>query len=85
MSPSNKAEVVGAAGLVLAVTVAVTAAAVATHRVRPLRALTEAVRQPPVRHVRVPVTTRDETGIQAAAFNDLAEHRKRWRPSARRV
>ncbi|MFC8347580.1 sensor histidine kinase [Streptomyces sp. NPDC057280] len=76
MSPANKAKVVGAAGLVLAVTVAVTAV-VATRLVRPLRALTAAAQQPPERHVRVPVTTRDETGILAAAFNDLTERRER--------
>ncbi|WLW57805.1 sensor histidine kinase [Streptomyces sp. YU58] len=76
MSPANKTKVVGAAGLVLAVTVAVTAV-VATRLVRPLRALTEAARQPPERHVRVPVTTRDETGILAAAFNAHTERRER--------
>ncbi|MDR6978914.1 two-component system sensor histidine kinase BaeS [Streptomyces sp. 3330] len=76
MSPANKAKVAGAAGLVLAVTVAVTAV-VATRLVRPLRALTEAAQQPPDRHARVPVTTRDETGILAEAFNDLAERRER--------
>ncbi|WP_063753238.1 sensor histidine kinase, partial [Streptomyces resistomycificus] len=76
MSPANKAKVVGAAGLVLAVTVAVTAV-VATRLVRPLRALTAAAQQPPDRHVRVPVTTRDETGILAAAFNELTERRER--------
>ena len=76
MSPANKAKVVGTAGLVLAVTVAVTAVA-ATRLVRPLRALTEAAQQPPERHVRVPVTTRDETGILAAAFNVLTERRER--------
>lgn len=76
MSPANKAKVVGAAGLVLAVTVAVTAV-VASRLVRPLRALTAAAQQPPELHVRVPVTTRDETGILAAAFNDLTERRER--------
>ncbi|MFJ4428913.1 sensor histidine kinase [Streptomyces bobili] len=76
MSSGNKAKVVGAAGLVLAVTVAVTAV-VATRLVRPLRALTEAAQQPPELHARVPVTTRDETGILAEAFNDLAERRER--------
>ncbi|MFD8390694.1 sensor histidine kinase [Streptomyces sp. NPDC059680] len=76
MSPANKAKVIGAAGLVLAVTVAVTAL-VATRLVRPLRALTEAAQQPPELHVRVPVTTRDETGILAEAFNDLTERRAR--------
>ncbi|MES5820043.1 HAMP domain-containing sensor histidine kinase [Streptomyces sp. RG80] len=76
MSPANKAKVIGVAGLVLAVTVAVTAV-VATRLVRPLRALTAAAQQPPELHVRVPVTTRDETGILAAAFNDLTERRER--------
>ncbi|OXY89186.1 sensor histidine kinase [Streptomyces diastatochromogenes] len=76
MSTGNKAKVVGAAGLVLAVTVAVTAV-VAVRLVRPLRALTEAAQQPPELHVRVPVTTRDETGILAEAFNDLTERRER--------
>ncbi|WP_210583934.1 cell wall metabolism sensor histidine kinase WalK [Streptomyces sp. GESEQ-35] len=76
MSPANKAKIVGTAGLVLAVTVAVTAV-IATRLVRPLRALTAAAQQPPERHVRVPVTTRDETGILAAAFNDLTERRER--------
>ncbi|GHE57687.1 two-component sensor histidine kinase [Streptomyces spiralis] len=76
MSSANKAKIVGAAGLVLAVTVAVTAV-VATRLVRPLRALTEAARQPPELHVRVPVTTRDETGLLAVAFNALTERRER--------
>ncbi|MFI1760468.1 sensor histidine kinase [Streptomyces sp. NPDC020800] len=76
MSAANKAKVIGAAGLVLAVTVAVTAV-VAVRLVRPLRALTAAAQQPPELHVRVPVTTRDETGILAEAFNDLTERRER--------
>ncbi|MFJ1969769.1 ATP-binding protein [Streptomyces sp. NPDC087903] len=76
VSPANKAKVVGAAALVLAVTVAVTTL-VATRLVRPLRALTAAAQQPPEQHVRVPVTTRDETGILAEAFNELAERRER--------
>ncbi|MFD5080978.1 sensor histidine kinase [Streptomyces sp. NPDC058371] len=76
MSAANKAKVVGVAGLVLALTVAVTAV-VATRLVRPLRALTQAAQQPPEQHVRVPVTTRDETGILAMAFNELTERRER--------
>lgn len=76
VSPANKAKVVGAAAAVLALTVLVTAV-VATRLVRPLRALTEAAHQPPELHVRVPVTTRDETGILAEAFNDLTERRER--------
>ncbi|MFE9877643.1 sensor histidine kinase [Streptomyces sp. NPDC005784] len=76
MSTANKAKVFGVAGLVLALTVAVTAL-VATRLVRPLRALTQAAQQPPERHVRVPVTTQDETGILALAFNELTERRER--------
>ncbi|WAU83462.1 ATP-binding protein [Streptomyces sp. Qhu-G9] len=76
MSTANKAKVTGVAGLVLALTVAVTAL-VATRLVRPLRALTHAAQQPPEQHVRVPVTTQDETGILAVAFNDLTERRER--------
>ncbi|MFE0516306.1 sensor histidine kinase, partial [Streptomyces sp. NPDC058964] len=84
MSPANKAKVVGAAGLVLAFTVAVTAV-VATRLVRPLRALTEAAQQPPQLHVRVPLTTRDETGILAEAFNDLTERRERLEAQRREM
>ncbi|MEU2426581.1 HAMP domain-containing sensor histidine kinase [Streptomyces sp. NPDC007851] len=76
MSPANKARIVGAAGLVLAVTVAVTAV-VATRLVRPLRALTLAAQQPPELHARATVRTRDETGLLAEAFNDLTERRER--------
>jgi two-component system sensor histidine kinase BaeS len=76
MSTANKAKVAGVAGLVLTLTVAVTAL-VATRLVRPLRALTQAAQQPPERHVRVPVTTQDETGILALAFNELTERRER--------
>lgn len=76
MSPVNKAKVVAVTGLVLALTVAVTAL-VATRLVRPLRALTQAAQQPPEAHVRVPVTTRDETGILAVAFNELTARRER--------
>ena len=76
VSPANKAKVVGAAAAVLALTVLLTAV-VATRLVRPLRALTEAAQQPPELYVRVPVRTRDETGILAEAFNDLAERRER--------
>ncbi|MFG2477474.1 ATP-binding protein [Streptomyces fagopyri] len=76
MSPANKAKVVAVTGLVLALTVAVTAL-VATRLVRPLRALTQAAQQPPEAHARVPVTTRDETGILAMAFNELTERRER--------
>ncbi|WP_249416935.1 cell wall metabolism sensor histidine kinase WalK [Streptomyces sp. TS71-3] len=76
MSTANKAKVVAVAALVLALTVAVTVV-VGLRLVRPLRALTQAARQMPERQLRVPVGTRDETGILAAAFNDLTERRER--------
>ena len=75
LSPANKAKIVGVSGLVLAVTIALTAL-VAVRLVRPLRALTAAARQPPEQHARVAVTTKDETGFLAAAFNDLTARRE---------
>ncbi|GEC06220.1 two-component sensor histidine kinase [Streptomyces spinoverrucosus] len=75
LSTANKAKIVGVAGLVLVVTVATTTV-VAIRLVRPLRALTAAARQPPQRHTRVAVTTKDETGYLAAAFNDLTTRRE---------
>jgi two-component system sensor histidine kinase BaeS len=66
----------GVAGLVLLVTVAVTVV-VGTRLVRPLRALADAARRPVEEHQRVPVTTNDEIGHLAAAFNDLAQRRER--------
>ncbi|MET7740884.1 HAMP domain-containing sensor histidine kinase [Streptomyces sp. NPDC005385] len=76
MSSANKVKVAGVAGLVLALTVAATAL-IALRLVRPLRALTAAAQQPPEQHVRVPVTTHDETGVLARAFNELTERRER--------
>ncbi|MEU8791317.1 HAMP domain-containing sensor histidine kinase [Streptomyces sp. NPDC048643] len=76
MSTANKVKVAGVTGLVLALTVAATAL-IALRLVRPLRALTAAAQQPPEQHVRVPVTTHDETGVLALAFNELAERRER--------
>jgi two-component system sensor histidine kinase BaeS len=75
LSPANKTKIVGVAGLVLAVTITLTAL-VAVRLVRPLRALTAAARQPPEHHARVAVTTKDETGFLAAAFNDLTARRE---------
>ncbi len=75
LSPANKAKIVGVAGLVLVVTVATTTV-VAIRLVRPLRALTAAARQPTQQHTRVAVTTKDETGYLAAAFNDLTARRQ---------
>lgn len=75
LSPTNKAKIVGVTALVLAVTIAMTTV-VAIRLVRPLRALTAAAQQPPHRHARVAVTTKDETGYLAAAFNDLTARRE---------
>ncbi|MFE9023875.1 sensor histidine kinase [Streptomyces sp. NPDC007808] len=75
LSPANKAKIVGVAGLVLVTTVAMTTV-VAVRLVRPLQALTAAARQPPQRHTRVAVTTKDETGYLAAAFNELTARRE---------
>jgi two-component system sensor histidine kinase BaeS len=76
MSAANKAKVVAVAAAVLALTVAVTVV-VGLRLVRPLRALTRAAQQMPQRRLRVPVATGDETGILAAAFNDLTERSER--------
>lgn len=75
LSSANKTKIVGVTGLVLAVTITLTAL-VAARLVRPLRALTAAARQPPEHHARVAVTTKDETGFLAAAFNDLTARRE---------
>ena len=76
LSPAGTLRVLVTTGLVLAATVAVTAV-IATRLVRPLRALTHAARAPSGRHVRIPVTAKDETGYLAAALNDLSERRER--------
>jgi two-component system sensor histidine kinase BaeS len=75
LSPVNKAKIIGVTVLVLVVTIAMTTV-VAIRLVRPLRALTAAARQPPQEHARVAVTTKDETGYLAAAFNDLTARRE---------
>ncbi|MGW3151816.1 sensor histidine kinase [Streptomyces sp. NPDC001177] len=76
LSKRNTARLVGVMGAVLALTVAVTVT-VAIRLVRPLRALADAARRSGEEYVTVPVTTRDETGYLAAAFNDLSERRSR--------
>nr|WSY57646.1 HAMP domain-containing histidine kinase [Streptomyces sp. NBC_00886] len=73
---ANTARIAGVAGLVLLVTVAVTVV-IGIRLVRPLRALAEAARRPVEEHQRVPVTTNDEIGYLAAAFNDLSQRRER--------
>ncbi|MCX4903716.1 cell wall metabolism sensor histidine kinase WalK [Streptomyces sp. NBC_00878] len=76
LSSANTARIAGVAGLVLLVTVAVTVV-VGIRLVRPLRALADAARRPVQEHQRVPVTTNDEIGYLAAAFNDLSQRRER--------
>ncbi|MFC8359016.1 ATP-binding protein [Streptomyces griseorubiginosus] len=76
LSSANTAKVAGVAALVLVLTLVVTVT-VGTRLVRPLRALTDAARHPTQEHLRVPVTTHDEIGHLAAAFNDLSERRER--------
>ncbi|MGW2211913.1 sensor histidine kinase [Streptomyces sp. NPDC001781] len=76
LSPAGTLRVLATTGLVLAATVAVTAV-IAIRLVRPLRTLTDAARAPSGRHLRIPVTAKDETGYLAAALNDLSERRER--------
>ncbi|WP_432119845.1 sensor histidine kinase [Streptomyces sp. bgisy032] len=76
LSPSGTLRIVGTTALVLAVTLALTTV-IAVRLVRPLRALADAARAPDGRHLRIPVTTKDETGSLAAALNDLSERRER--------
>ncbi|MER5427702.1 HAMP domain-containing sensor histidine kinase [Streptomyces sp. NPDC002588] len=76
LSPAGTLRILATTGLVLAATIAVTAV-IAIRLVRPLRALTNAARAPSGRHLRIPVTAKDETGYLAAALNDLSERRER--------
>jgi signal transduction histidine kinase len=75
LSGQNRSKIIWAAALVLAVTLAVTTL-VGLRLVRPLRALIHAARQDPGAFARAPVTTRDETGYLAMAFNELTERRQ---------
>lgn len=75
LSPANTARIAGVTGLVLVLTVCMTVL-VGRRLVRPLRALTAAARGPGDRHARVPVTSNDEIGRLAAAFNDLSARRE---------
>ncbi|MFI1013312.1 sensor histidine kinase [Streptomyces sp. NPDC020965] len=78
LSPANTARIVGVAALVLALTVGATLLA-ATRLVRPLRALTGAAQRMKdgATSEPVPVTTDNEVGRLAAAFNDMVAHRAR--------
>ena len=75
LSPANRLRIAGTAGIVLVLTVIATIL-VGRRLVRPLRLLTEAARRPTDRQGAVPVTTRDEIGHLATAFNDLSARRE---------
>ncbi|MET9549977.1 HAMP domain-containing sensor histidine kinase [Streptomyces sp. NPDC006627] len=80
LSGANTARLAGLAAAVLAVTVAVTALA-ATRLTRPLRALTTATRRMKTGEASEPVPAKvtraaGEISQLAAAFNDMAAHRK---------
>ncbi|GAA2295339.1 HAMP domain-containing histidine kinase [Streptomyces kunmingensis] len=78
LSPLNTAKIAGVAALVLALTVGASVLA-GTRLVRPLYALTGAAqRMKDGRETQpVPVTTDNEIGRLAAAFNDMSAHRTR--------
>ncbi|GAB3136937.1 HAMP domain-containing sensor histidine kinase [Microbispora hainanensis] len=77
LSPENQARIAGVAALVLLITVTASVTA-GTRLSRPLRALTDAVRQMEEgRAARVEVKGKDEIGRLAAAFNAMAERRER--------
>ena len=74
LSRPNVLRIAGVAGLVLLIAIAATVL-VGGRLVRPLRALAEAARNPAGDQQRVPVTTRDEIGNLAQAFNELTDRR----------
>lgn len=75
LSPVNQLRIAGTTGIVLVLAIIATVV-VGRRLVRPLRLLTEAARQPVDRQGAVPVTTRDEIGHLATAFNDLSDRRE---------
>ncbi|WP_433531349.1 sensor histidine kinase [Micromonospora sp. CA-263727] len=75
LSTANTLPIAGTALLILLLTLAVTVV-VGLRLVRPLRALADAARQPADRPAPVPVTSRDEIGYLAVAFNDLSARRQ---------
>jgi two-component system sensor histidine kinase BaeS len=75
LSRTNALRIVGVTGSVLVLAILITIL-VGARLVRPLRALTEAARQPVDLHARAPVTTHDEIGYLATALNDLSERRE---------
>jgi two-component system sensor histidine kinase BaeS len=75
LSGLNQLKIAGTAGIVLVLAFIATVV-VGRRLVRPLRLLAEAARQPVDRQGAVPVTTRDEIGHLATAFNDLSARRE---------
>ncbi|MEY9855595.1 two-component system sensor histidine kinase BaeS [Catenulispora sp. GAS73] len=75
LSGQNRSKIIWTAASVLALTLAVTAL-VGLRLVRPLRALIHTARRDPGEFARAPVTTRDETGYLAMAFNQQTERRQ---------
>ncbi|MFJ1588029.1 sensor histidine kinase [Streptomyces sp. NPDC088197] len=76
LTGANAVRIVEVAALVLTVTVAA-AVLMSTRLIRPLRTLTEAAQRPDQARNRVPVSTDDEIGSLAVAFNDLSARRER--------
>ncbi|MGF1338758.1 ATP-binding protein [Streptomyces flavovirens] len=78
LSPANTAKIIGVAALVLALTVGASVLA-GVRLVRPLHALTGAAQRLRDGQDSAPVlvTTDNEVGRLATAFNDMAEHRAR--------
>ncbi|WP_031085486.1 ATP-binding protein [Streptomyces sp. NRRL WC-3549] len=78
LSPTNTAKIIGVAALVLALTVGASVLA-GVRLVRPLHALTGAAQRLRDGQDSAPVlvTTDNEVGRLATAFNDMAEHRAR--------
>ena len=75
LAGQNRSKIIWTAAGVLAITLAVTAL-VGLRLVRPLRALIHTARRDPGEFARAPVTTRDETGYLAMAFNQQTERRQ---------
>ena len=75
LSRANTMRIGTVTGAVLLVTVLITIV-VGRRLVRPLRALTDAAREPVDDQTRVPVTTNDEIGYLATALNELAARRE---------
>jgi two-component system sensor histidine kinase BaeS len=75
LTRANTTRIGAVTGAVLVVTVLITVL-VGRRLVRPLRALTDAAREPVDDQTRVPVTTNDEIGYLATALNELAARRE---------